>query len=185
MTKTRLWLLATGLAVAVILAGGWFLAVSPKHAQAIDIHTQAITAEQQVQTIKGQLAALKKAQLTLPTKQAELANLEQRIPAPDPQLPSLIRSLTKAAAGAHVRLISISPGQPTPLTPSPASTAKGAAAAATSSINGISVHLKVFGKYAEVTRFLNSLEGIKRAFLVQQFTVTGPQAVAASAPAAS
>jgi Tfp pilus assembly protein PilO len=177
MTKSRLWLMATAVAVVAILVGGWFALVAPRNADAASLRTQASEALKQVDAIRSELTELKAVQAALPAKQAELADLEARIPAPDPALPSMIRSLTQAATAANVRLISIDPASPTPL---PATQA-----GAGPLISSILVTLKIVGGYSDVTRYINLLEKQKRAMLVSNFTVTGasPAAVASATPA--
>lgn len=191
MTKLRqLWLL-TALASVAILAGGYFLLVSPKASKAASLRDEAETQQQANNRLRAQIAQLNRQKKDLPKQQAELEKFAAKIPN-NPALPSLIRSLSDAADNAGVELISLSPGTPALVATSvpggttaaaAGSTTKSAAtapAAATLPIAAIPVSVEVTGTYSQVSQFLSEIEGLPRAFLVNGFNVnpgdTSPRA---------
>jgi Tfp pilus assembly protein PilO len=185
MTKTRLWMVGGILAVAVVLVAGWFLAVSPKRADAGALADQTVVTEGQISSLRTQLKVLEQQKNDLPAKQATLAQLEKRIPA-DGQMPALIRALDKSAKSAGVDLAVISPGAPQALAPSAAPVAGSkpsvaVAAAPTSTVLVVPLNLTVNGTYFGIEQFISSLEGLQRAFLVQTFGISVASGTAAQA----
>jgi type IV pilus assembly protein PilO len=165
MTKTRLWLVLTAVGVVAVLAGGWFLLVSPKRAEANDLRAETGTTEQQISVLRGRLAELRDKQASLPAQQAALDAISKKIPS-DPALPALIRALTIAGRNSGVDLTSISPGPP--VQPPTAPVAGGTAAAATP-ITSIPLVISATGTFTQVQQFVSRLESLQRAFLVLQF----------------
>lgn len=189
MTKLRAWGVAALLAVVVIIAGGWFLALSPQNSKVSTLHDQ--TAQQQDANAKltSQIALLKKQQSQIPAEQARIAQIKGRIP-DTPQMTTYIRTLTSLAAATHVELVSIAPAQPTLVKlpsaqpqsapASGAATGKGGAAtgkggaatgtggtaAAPASLSTISVAIDVVGDYYSVQQFLSKLEDTQRVTIV-------------------
>jgi type IV pilus assembly protein PilO len=168
MTKTRLWLVLTAVGVVAVLAGGWFLLVSPKRAEANDLRAETAATEQQVSVLRSRLAELREKQANLPAQQAALEAISKQIPS-DPAQPAMIRALTNAARTSGIKLISIAPGQPGPLAPVPAT---GGSAANATQINSIQLTLSAKGTYTQVQQFIQRLESLQRAFLVQGFQVS-------------
>ncbi|MDQ1677571.1 MAG: hypothetical protein QOC93_2715 [Actinomycetota bacterium] len=164
MTKTRLWLVLTAVVVVAVLAGGWFLLVSPKRAEANDLRAQTLSTEQQVTALRGKLADLKEKQANLPAQQAALDAISKQIPS-DPALPALIRALTIAGRNSGVDLTDIAPAAPTALAPVPGA----AGTTAATPINVISLVVSAKGNYTQVQQFVSRLEGLQRAFLVKGF----------------
>jgi type IV pilus assembly protein PilO len=168
------WTALAVVAALVILAGGWFLLVSPKRSNAADLRAQAVEKQRSIQGLQTQLAVLKAQAKDLPKQQAKLAAVAAKIPS-DPAMPALVRALNKAASDANVELVSMAPGMPTASTaaavssPATASTARTGAAAG--SLQQISVTLNVVGSYFQVAEYLDRLEGLTRAFRVSGFTL--------------
>jgi Tfp pilus assembly protein PilO len=163
MTKTRLWLVLTAVAVVAVLAGGWFLLVSPKRDEAGDLRAQTASTEQQIAVLRGRLDQLRAQQADLPAQQAVLEQISKQIPT-DPALPALIRALTKAARSSGVDLASMQPSAPAPL--APVGTTTGTAA---TPIQVIQLAVTAQGTYAQVQQFVSRLETLQRAFLVRGF----------------
>ncbi|HEV2889950.1 MAG TPA: type 4a pilus biogenesis protein PilO [Frankiaceae bacterium] len=180
MTKLRqLWLL-TALASVAILAGGYFLLVSPKAGKAASLRDEAETQQQANTRLRAQIAQLNRQKKDLPRQQAELQKFAAKIPN-NPALPALIRSLSDAADNAGANLYSMSPSTPTlvaatvPTTAGATTGAKTAAAPATPAllpIAQIPIALNVVGSYSEVSQFLSEIEGLPRAFLVTSIALT-------------
>jgi Tfp pilus assembly protein PilN len=116
MDKIKQWVIMAVLASLVIVAAGWFLAVSPKRAEAADLRAQAAEQVAANATLETQLQVLQAQAKELPKEQAKLAAVAAKIP-DNPALPSLVRALLEAAESSGVELVSISPGVPEILAP--------------------------------------------------------------------
>ena len=195
MNKMRQWSLLTGLAVVVVFAAGWFLAVSPQRHHAADLRTQADTQQSANAVLLGQINQLKQPKQGLPAQQRLLDRIAAQIP-DHPALPALIRDLSSAADAAGVDLESMAPATPAPVTTTatagsvaPSSAAAGAAstttprAAAGLPLDQISIVLKVRGSYYNVESFFAAVEKMKRAMRVTQWSLA--PATSSSAPAAA
>jgi Tfp pilus assembly protein PilO len=180
MDKMKQWVALATLAAVAILAGGWFLVISPKRADAAALQTDAANKRVSNQQLTTQLAMLKAQAKDLPKQQAKLAAVAAKIP-DSPAEPALVRALTDAADEAGVELISISPGSPTAVSAAPAATTTTAAGATTptgavgaasvGSLQAIAVNLNVVGGYFQVAQFLDRLENLSRAFKVSSFAL--------------
>ena len=201
MSVTRKWSLMAAVLVVAIVAAGWFLLVSPKRSEAVDLRDQAVSQQEANQRLLTDLAVLKDQQAQLPKQRAELAVMRKQIP-DNPALPTLIRNLTESGRKVGVSIDSMAPAvpvavvqpaavvAPTTTTDSTSSTSstEGSAestdssAAATTpvvpaappapSLYQVPLTLDVSGSYFELEQFINKLEGLKRSFLVTGFTVT-------------
>jgi Tfp pilus assembly protein PilO len=183
------WTALAVVAALVILAGGWFLLVSPKRATAADLRAQAVEKQRSNQGLQTQLAVLKAQAKDLPKQQAKLAAVAAKIPS-DPAMPALVRALNKAASDANVELVSMAPGMPTAstaaATTSPGTATTASTGAAAGRLQQISVTLTVVGSYFQVAEYLDRLEGLTRAFRVTGFTLApGANPVKATAGQAS
>lgn len=172
MDTLKQWVLLTVVGCLAVLAAGWFLLISPQHAQAADLRTQAAAQDSSNATLRTQISVLKAQAKDLPAQQAAVAEVAAKIPA-DPGLPALVRALDAASTEAGVELVSITPGTPAPVTASGTTAAPGAAAApgapgsaATTGLQVIPVAVNVVGGYFEVEQLVNGLESLNRAFRV-------------------
>lgn len=187
MAKTKLWALFIALAILVATGAGYFLVLSPQKAEAAKADKTAAGIQSTNDGLRLQITRLKKAEALLPAAQARIAAIDARIPA-TPSLPSYVRWLVKAAANAHVELVSISPTVPQVVTAAPAAVApvavapaagKSSAAAApaappaaqTSGLSAITVSYNIVGNYFQVQSFLRQLEGSPRATVVSTITM--------------
>lgn len=164
MTRLRqLWLL-TALASLAVLAGGYFMLVSPKANEAAQVREEADTQLAANRKLSSDIAMLKQQAKDLPKKQAELAAFARQIPS-NPALPQLIRALSDSADNAGSRLVAITPSEPQFGTG--AGTAPVAAATATGpALAHIPLGVEVSGSYSALTQFFSEIEGMPRAFLV-------------------
>ncbi|MCW2672355.1 MAG: hypothetical protein JWP14_944 [Frankiales bacterium] len=188
MEKLKQWVALTVVGVLAIGAGGWFLVISPKRQDAVDLRTQAASKEATNRSLETTLSQLKAQQKQLPAEQAKLAKVAAKIP-DNPALPGLVRALSNAADAAGVELVSMSPAAPIAVTAATSAktatattTAAGkgastparspaAASAATGSLEQIGVTLNVVGSYFQVEEFLSGLEDLQRAFKVSGITL--------------
>lgn len=103
MTRNRLSLLLAVLAMFVVAAAGYFLAVQPQLAQAADAHAQRATVEQTNASSQTELSRLRQQAKTLPQMKARLAALSESVP-DDAALPSFIDELNATATAAGVEV---------------------------------------------------------------------------------
>ena len=96
MDKTKQTLVIALVAVLVVLAGGWFLLVSPQRANVASLNEQTTTQEQTNASLQTKITALKAELVQLPEAKAQLEAVARRLP-PDLAEVSLIQTLTKAA----------------------------------------------------------------------------------------
>lgn len=119
MSVTRKWSLMAAVLVVAILAGGWFLLVSPKRSDAAALRADTVTQDEANARLLQELEVLKAQQADLPRQRARLAVLGTQIP-DNPALPTLIRDLTKAGRKVGVSIDTMSPAVPVPVvTPAP------------------------------------------------------------------
>jgi Tfp pilus assembly protein PilO len=165
MSKAKAWIGLSAFAVVLILVGGWFALIAPKHADAADLRAQTQTTETQISSLQARLRDLQQKKENLPAQTAALANIERKLPA-DPSLPPLIRALTAAARSAGVMLKSISPSTPSPL-------AAVAGSPSSAQISVIALSVATEGDYFATERFVSALEQLDRGLLVSGFTLSG------------
>jgi Tfp pilus assembly protein PilO len=188
MTKLRqLWLL-TALGTLAVLAGGWFLLVTPKANQASALRSDVDAQLAANRTLQRQIDTLTKQKKDLPKLQAELEKFATKIPN-NPALPALVRSLSDAAENSGVELVAVSPSTPVlapaaaPVTGATGTVTAAAAAPAGLTLAHIPVTVGVKGTYSQISAFLAEIEGLSRAFLVTTVGVTPPAAASGSATA--
>lgn len=208
MDKLKQWVALTVVGCLGILAGGWFLLLSPKKAEAGAVREQALAQDATNATLRSDLEVLKAQAKDLPKKQADLARIAAKIP-DNPALPGLIRSLTAAATSAGVELVSVTPGPPAAVVAAPAAgapaaapapaeaPAEPAAAAAPADPNApapagpagalatIPVTINIVGGYFEAAQFLANLENLPRAYRVTELTLAPGASPTAKEQAAS
>jgi Tfp pilus assembly protein PilO len=197
MDKLKQWVALTVLGCLAIMAGGWFLLVSPKRGEAEQLRLDTAAQDSANATLRTQLEVLRAQAKDLPKKQADLARVAAKIP-DNPGLPGLIRALTAASTSAGVELVYVTPGTPVavaaalpagaaPVDPAtavapaapPAGAAPGAptdAAAPPAPLGGslteIPLSINVIGGYFEVAQFLANIEDLPRALRVENLNVT-------------
>ena len=193
MDKLKQWVALTVVGCLAIVAGGWFLLVSPKRQHATELRQAAAIQVDANNALETQLVQLKAQARDLPKEQAKLAAVAARIP-DSRAMPALIRALNKAAKSSGVELVSVSPSSTTlvaaaslatapvavPAAASPArpaaappagtsgaAVAAPAAAAASSSAAGqlasIGVTLNVVGGFFQIEQFVSALESLQRS----------------------
>jgi Tfp pilus assembly protein PilO len=180
--KLKQWVALAAVAVIAIMAGGWFLVVSPKRSDAAALRSQTADKQRSNDMLVQQIAALKAQAKDRPMVQAKLAAVAAKIPN-NGALPTLIRSLNAAAADTGVELVSMAPTAPSALAAAPtgattatvpaagASAPSAAAGAAVGTLEQIGVTLNVVGSYFQVAEYLDRLENLTRAFRVTTLAV--------------
>jgi len=192
MSRIQQWIAGTAVAVLVIVAAGWFLAIAPQKHKVSNLGSQAGQQEQTNSGLRTRLAQLTAAQQAVPSEQAEVAAITQKIPS-DPAMPSYVRALTVIAQQTGVELVSIAPSVPAAVTvqaavlapaaaaatPSAAPSAAAAPAAAPAvapvSLQAISVGLTVQGGYFQIQQFTAALQKLARTTVISSVGLA-PQA---------
>jgi hypothetical protein len=132
-TKSRTWIAGTLVLCLLISVASWFLLIGPKRAEAAELGQQTVDTNASNQQLQARIEQLKLQFAELPQRQAELAAIKQAMPE-DPALPTLVRDLDAMATTTGVTLMSLAPGEPTPVAqpvpPAPPAPAEGDAAAA-------------------------------------------------------
>jgi type IV pilus assembly protein PilO len=188
MTTTHRWVAGAVTAALLLVAGSWFLLISPQRAQAAQLRADAVAQQSTNDTIRLRTEQLRAQFASLPQRRAELAEIQQQLPS-SPELPTLLRQLSTVADDAGVSVDSVSPGQPQPLTSAAAGSAAGSAAASaagsaagssaagTADVRAIATTMVVKGGYAELTLFLQKLQGsMRRAYLVENLSLSPGEA---------
>jgi Tfp pilus assembly protein PilO len=195
MNKMRQWSMLTGLAVVVVFAAGWYLAVSPQRHHAAELRGDAATQQAANAQLLGQINQLKQQKRGLPAQQRLLDRIAAQIP-DNPALPALIRDLSTAANAAGVDLESMAPATPSPVsatapagsvTPPSATTGAASTSRARTTaglpLDQISIVIKVRGSFYNVESFFAAVEKMKRAMRVTQWSMA--PATSAGTPAAA
>ena len=174
------WYAAAALASVLVLLAGWFLLVSPQRQSADDIAVQADTQTASNQVLQTKINALKVQYANLPTLQKQLAVVQTHMPQ-TPNMPGLLRNLSAAATAAGVKLVSVTPANPTALAGS-APTGKQADSplSAPGAVQVIGVTVTVSGPFANTRLFLTSLEAMPRSFLVTGLAIARDSQAASS-----
>jgi Tfp pilus assembly protein PilO len=187
MNKMRQWSLFTAVAVLVVFAAGWFLAVSPQRSKVAELHTQAATQQSSNSQLQAQLSQLQAEKRGLPAQQRVLSEFATKIP-DNPALPALVRQLSAAAVASGVDLVSLAPTAPAPLTASAVTTSSVPVAGAASSapatqVDQIAIAVHLQGSYYNVESFFAAVEKLGRAVKVSQFTAAPAGGGTSSSPA--
>ena len=113
-TTPRTWIAGTVVLCLLISVASWFLLIGPKRAEAAELEQQTVDTNASNQQLQARIEQLKLQFAELPQRQAELAAIKQAMPE-DPALPTLVRDLDAMATTTGVTLMSLAPGQPTPV----------------------------------------------------------------------
>jgi len=164
IATTQKWYAGAVAASAVVLAGGWFVLVSPQKANVDEIVAQTTTVNNANATTEQQIAALKAEFTQLPQLQSQVALIRQHIPQ-TPNEPTLLRTVTKVASTAGVNLASLTIAAAT-------GGATGNQFAIPGQMSQISLTMNITGNFADTRLFLNSIEGMQRVMLVTGVNIT-------------
>ena len=195
MSRIQQWVAGTVVALLLIVAAGWFLAISPQKHKASSLGAQSAAQEQTNSGLRTKLSVLTAQMSTVPSEEAAVAAVTRKIPN-DPAMPDYVRALTTIASQTGVELVSIAPSVPSPVTVAAArvpaaasatpSASTDAAAAAPStaaapaapdvSLQAIPVGLTVQGGYFQIQQFTAALQRLARS------TVVSSVAISVSAP---
>lgn len=167
MTKTKTWgILALGVILVVVVAG-WFLALAPQRAKVTKLHDSAAAQVEANQTLKNRILLLEKQQKQMPSEQARIGAIADRIPS-TPAMTGYVRTLALLATANHLELISVGPSGPAPVqvAAAPGAAAATPAASGAAGMSSIRIAIDVVGDYYNVEQFLKKLEATQRATIV-------------------
>jgi Tfp pilus assembly protein PilO len=185
MSRIQQWMAGAVVALLVIVAAGWFLAISPQKHKVSSLAAQSTVQEQTNSGLRTKLSVLTAQMSAVPSEEAAVAAVTQKIPN-DPDMPDYVRALTKIAAQTGVELVSIAPGTPAAVTvaaavvpaaaaasPSASATAVEAApvAAPAVSLQAISVQLIVQGGYYQIEEFTKALQTLPRSTVLTSVAI--------------
>jgi Tfp pilus assembly protein PilO len=140
----RIWLIGGIVAIVIIVAAAWLLAISPKFAEADTVQTEADDTSLQLTKLKKDVAALKAQDAKKPTYQAQLDALVKNLPETY-GMPSFLRSLEDAEAKTGVDMKVLSASDPLEST-------------TVSSAAEIPLSISATGSAANVSKFLDQLQ---------------------------
>src|SRR5919112_4321550 len=102
MTMTNRWIAGAVAAALALVAASWFLLISPQRSQAAELREQAAAQQAANDMIRLRTQQLKAQFASLPQRRAQLAEIQQQLPA-TPMLSTLLRQLQAVADQAGVR----------------------------------------------------------------------------------
>jgi Tfp pilus assembly protein PilO len=187
MTRIQQWAAGTVVALLLIVAAGWFLAIAPQKHKVSSLGAQSAAQEQTNNGLHVKLAELTAQMSAVPSEEAAVAAVTAKIPN-DPAMPDYVRTLTTIASQTGVELVSIAPGVPAAVTvpvaaapvattsasPSAAATTAApvaAAAAPAASLQSIAVELQVQGGYFQIQQFTAALQRLARSTIVTSIAI--------------
>jgi Tfp pilus assembly protein PilO len=185
MSRIQQWVAGTVVAMLLIVAAGWFLAISPQKHKASSLGAQSAAQEQTNSGLRTKLSVLTAQMSAVPSEEAAVAAVTQKIPN-DPGMPDYVRALTTIASQTGVELVSIAPSVPAavtvtaPVAPAAAATPTGTESAAPAhapapaqgvSLQAIPVALNVDGGYFQIQQFTAALQRLARSTVVTSVSI--------------
>lgn len=204
MNLTRIWIGAGALAIVAVLAGGWFLGVSPLLTQASTNDADRASVLSLNQAQEAQLVVLAEQTKKWDSIERDRAQLQSAIPA-DPGMPALVGEISTLAATSGVEVTSFSTsdaqildGTVTQPATDPAAAATPADNAATaadaapapaapsgSGLVAVPVELAASGSTEALLGFLSGLQHGERLLLVSGMNLAGSDSGAGQSLAVS
>ena len=164
MTAERKWLFGGIAAVILVFLLGFFLLVNPARNQAAAINEQAQQTEENNLRLRAKLVQLEQQSAEVPAKLDEIESVEAKMPAEVKQ-PELVRSIETEAQAAGVDLTGIAPSEPVELEGS------------STPIVVLPMAITAEGPYSNIKTFVDNMERIERAFLINTVDVTSADRV--------
>ncbi|MCO8272927.1 type 4a pilus biogenesis protein PilO [Actinoplanes sp. TRM 88003] len=159
----RIWLIGGMVAIVILVAAAWLLAVSPKYAEADEVQAEADDTTIQLTSLRKEVAALKEQNEKKATYQAQLDTLVTNLPETY-GMPVFLRSLQDAGAATAVEVSDLSVG--------------GAVASdKTATALEMPLSMNVKGTITDVSKFIVRLQQTQnRAVLLNAVTVSDEDA---------
>jgi Tfp pilus assembly protein PilO len=155
----RIWM-AGGLVLAtLLLAAGWFFAISPQNAEADDLRAQSEDTETRLITLRHRLAELEEQKSQLPKFQAQLAVNKKALPTGS-GVPDFLRQLQDSGDAVDVIVSAFTVGSPE-------------LQAGNTTVYALPITVTASGSADDLGRFLNQLQAKQpRAVLVEAASLT-------------
>lgn len=167
--QDRIWLLGGVVVMILLVAGGWFLLISPKNAERDDAQSRVAAAGADLTALKRQAATLKAESAKLPAYTAQLTMNRKALPATS-GVPDFLRQLQVSGTAVDVEISGISVGGP-------------ALSKAVPTVYELPISLTASGRAGNLSKFLDRLQIVQpRAVLLTSVGLTGaPPAVVTAA----
>ena len=173
LNRVRVAIILSVLAVVAIAAVGWFAVLGPRMSTADQLLAEASDAEAANITLQRQQRDLLDLAQVAPAKAAEAQRLFAAMPQ-QAQLPAVIDQITQAAVDAGIPpadITVINTGIPVPVAPDLATTADTATSLGVN-LATMKVDIVVAGTRASLLDFLDRLQSLDRALLIQSTAIT-------------
>jgi type IV pilus assembly protein PilO len=149
----RLWMIGGVLAAALLIAGGWFLAINPKNAEADQLHEEKETTEIRLITLRQGLAKLQQDNEKLPQYKATLGRNKLALPE-DTGVPNFVRQLQESEEKLGVAVTGITVSSPALVTGT--------------AVYTLPITVTAEGTATDLDRFLDRLQQVQpRAVLIE------------------
>lgn len=164
MSILRLWVIGSAFVAVLVLAGGWFLGVQPRLAEA----SAAESERESVAAINAQyeaiLVELRELSENLPALERELDELRVEIPQ-EPELSTYLGQLNALAESAGVSLNEVTASTPILVSEELASTV------GVTDLVAVPVRISALGPPEGITAFLKSAQFGPRLLFVDRFSI--------------
>jgi Tfp pilus assembly protein PilO len=176
VNSSRLWTFGSIIVILALVAGTWFIGISPQLAAAAAANDSRATVEGQNARHQIELASLEKQFEEIDELRDELTQLRKTVPA-DGAMPDMLSELHQLAAANGVAISSVTVADPSTYAPIENTTADPELAAALASVSSgaflvIPIDVGVSGLYQNVMAFLSSLQNGERYFLVHDINLS-------------
>jgi Tfp pilus assembly protein PilO len=165
----RVPLVAAALAVVLVLA--WYLALwKPETSHVSSARARTSAAKVRQQLLNGQLVGLLRLEKDLPSRTAQLNSTLPAFPEAV-SIPAIIDQINRIAVSDHIAWTNESQSVSTAAATSPTTAGRSTATAAGGSAS-VGLSLTVAGSYADMGRFVTSLERLPRLIVVDSLGYT-------------
>jgi Tfp pilus assembly protein PilO len=154
----RLWMLGGVVGAALLIAIGWFVAISPKNAQTDELVGQKETTETQLIVLRHRLGELEEESKKLPEYKATLKTNKAALPE-DSGVPDFLRQLQDSGELVNAAVTGLTVSAPEPVTGT--------------TVYALPITVTVQGRPNDLGRFLDQLQRVQpRAVLVESANMT-------------
>ena len=155
----RLWMIGGAAGAVLLLALGWFLAISPTNTDADNLREQTASTETHLIALRRRLSELEDQKAKLPVYQAALKVNQEALPT-DSGVPDFLRQLQESGDAVDVIVSGVSVGAPEQNTAVP-------------TVFDLPITVTADGNAANLGLFLNQLQTVRpRAVLIRSANMT-------------
>jgi Tfp pilus assembly protein PilO len=154
----QVWLAGGLVLILALIAGGWFLFISPKFSEADAVDAEAETAQIQLIKLNKEDAALDKEETKKATYVAQLKAKQIALPTRY-DMPAFVRQLQDTGTKSDIDITQLGVGSPV------------SSEAAPSAVE-LPITLTAEGNAADLSKFLTALQNGSRAVLVKSVSIT-------------